>query len=335
MLITKIDVARLTGVSHMTVTRVMHDSPLVVAATRKKVLAACRRLNYRPNLIARSLRMHKSHVLGVIVPTLRHSYYARLISAIEADLKKLGYHILVTQVKDMDLSSDHFSFLAGQRVEGIFVFAGLRDRSVFDYLRSTNIPVVFLDNPGQKGTVFIGTDDYQGALNATNHLLDLGHKRIAHLAGKADVYTAQQRLAGYLAALKAHGIKSRKEDIIFTNYGLDGGYQAAEKLFQSGKKYTSVFCANDYIAVGLLSWAYNHGIKVPEQISVIGFTGDEIGAYSTPPLTTMVQHTDTIGAEAVKHILALIEDRSMSSRILVKPELLIRMSTAKVKSTKK
>lgn len=326
---TKIDVARSAGVSHMTVTRVLHDSPLVGAPTRKKVLAACRRLNYRPNLVARSLRMQKSHVWGMVVPTLKHSYFARLISAIETRAKTSGYHILVTQIMDAVLDINHLSFLVGQRVEGVFVSAGLCDKSVFDYLKSANIPVVFLDTPGPKGVAFVGTDDYQGALDATNHLINLGHKRIAHFAGKAGAYTAQRRMAGYLSALKRHGIKSGAKDIIFTNYGLDGGYQAAEKLFRMGINYTAVFCANDYIAVGLLSWADKHGIRVPEQLSVVGFTGDEIGQYSVPPLTTMFQSADKMGERAVDHMLALIEGRHLSSRILVRPELLIRNSTAK------
>jgi len=329
--ITKTDVARAIGVSHMTVTRVLHDSTLVREATRKRVLAACRRLNYRPNLIAASLRMRKSHVFGVVVPSLSHSYFARLISAVESKAGASGYHILVTQILKQELQHiDQISFLLGQRIEGVFIAMRRCGKPVYDCFKSGGIPIVFLDNPGPKGAVFIGTEDYQGGFKAAAHLIGLGHRRIAHITGPTDHYTARQRLQGYLAALKAHGIRSDKNDVIFTNFQSIDGYQAAERLFQAGAKHTAVFCANDYLAVGFMSWAYNHGIKVPEQMSVIGFTGDEIGQYSAPPLTTMVQHTGIMGIKAVEQMLALIEGRRVCSRILVPPELLVRGSTSKI-----
>lgn len=313
----------------MTVTRVLHGSPLVRDATRKKVLAVCRRLNYRPNLIARSLRMQKSHVLGVVVPTLMHDFFARLISAIERRANTFGYHILVTQLGGPELRIDKISFLFEQRVGGLFVATRHCGKSAHDYLKSGGIPVVFLDQMGPKNAVFIGTDDYRGAVEATSHLIALGHRRIAHLAGGADTYTGRQRAFGYQAALKAHGIAVNKEDIVYTDYSSEGGYKAAEQILRSKRKYTAVFCANDYIAIGLLSWANRHGIQVPAQLSVIGFTGDEVGQYSAPPLTTMVQPTELMGARAVESMIALIEKKHVPGRILLKPELLIRDSTAK------
>jgi len=329
MTITKIDVAKLAGVSHMTVTRVLHDSPVVQAATRKKVLAACRRLKYRPNLIARSLRTRKSYAFGILVPTLMHSYYARMISAIETQAGKRGYHVLVAQIGEAELQTNQIAALFGQRVEGLFISTRHCSKAVYNFLLSGGIPVIFLDIPGPKNTVFIGTDDYHGAFEAVNHLIGLGHERIVHLAGRPDVYTAQQRMLGYKAALKAHGIAYHHGDIVFTNYQADGGFRAAEQIVKSPGKYTAIFCANDYIAMGLLSCAYLHGIRVPQQLSVIGFTGDEAGQYSVPPLTTMVQQTERVGTQAVESMLALMENRPTAFQILLKPELLIRQSTVK------
>lgn len=327
---TKIDVARAAGVSHATVTRVMQGSPRVLEPTRRQVLAACRKLNYHPDLVARSLRTRKSHLFGFVVPTLIHSYYARLISAMQDRAGALGYQVLVNQTRGAELSVEHISAMVGQRVAGLFILTRKCSKPLYEYLKSRGVPVVFLDNPGPKGTVFIGTDDYHGAIAATSYLVSLGHRRIAHLAGVPASYAGRRRMLGYLAALKKHGIKSDKSDIMFTNFKLDGGYDAAEQVFQSDRKFTAVFCANDYIAVGLLAWAYNHGIGVPAKMSVVGFTGDEIGQFSAPPLTTVVQPTEVMGAKAVEQMMNIIEGRKVSPRILAPPELLVRSSTARL-----
>jgi LacI family transcriptional regulator len=328
--ITKIDIARAAGVSHMTVTRALVNSPLVRETTRRKVRAVCQKLGYRPNLIARSLRLNKSRVFGVVVPTLAHAYYARLISAIEIKAREFGYHLIISQIQGPRLREEHLTFLLGQRIEGLFVVARHSDRPACEQARLAEGSMGFLDNPGPKGAVFIGTDDYNGAITAVNHLISLGHRRIACLAGLADSYAGRKRIRGYQDALKAHGLKTRREDIIITNYSLDGGYQAGELVFNSATEYTAAFCVTDYIAVGLLSWAYNHGIKLPERLSVVGFTGDEIGEYSAPPLTTMLQRADVMGAKAVEQMLALIENRQVTPRILTPPELLTRSSTAEI-----
>lgn len=319
----------------MTVTRVLANFPHVSQKTRKKVLQACQTINYRPNIIASSLRSNKSLALGVIVPTFKHTFYARFLNQVEEECKKAGYHIIVVQGRKTDnlisLEWADLEFLLARQIEGLLIDLELP----FDILRKLKkekIPLVFIDvPPANYNFPFVGTADFEGGKEITSYLIKRGHRKIVFLAGLPGHYTSERRLEGYKSALSENNIGFSKKLVEYTDYSSEGSYLSTVKMLSKKIKFTAIVGANDYVAIGALSALNQRNIKVPDEISVVGFTGDEIGAYTIPPLTTMVQPIEKIGIKAVNIILANIQDRKRpSERILLSPTLLERQSVKKI-----
>ncbi|MFH0797087.1 MAG: LacI family DNA-binding transcriptional regulator [Candidatus Omnitrophota bacterium] len=330
--ITKTEVAKLAGVSHMTVSRVLNNFPYVTSATRKKVRSACRKLKYRPNLIAASLRSKKSRAIGVIVPNFRHPFYARFLDAVEDACHSAGYHIIVIQGKCHDHQSritwQDFEFLLARQIEGLLIDLPL-NKTIYSRLKKEKVPTIFVDLPPKDNRFsFIGTADFDGAREMTRHLIKLGHRKIAFLAGPEEAYTSQERLAGYKTALLNARINYNSELVLHTNYETDGGYEATKKLLSSRITFTAIFSANDPIAIGVLAALQKKSIQVPGKISVAGFTGDEIGAYTHPPLTTMVQPIEEIGRKAVEGLLVRIANPKKPVEKILLPATLLERSSA-------
>lgn len=332
--ITKKEVAKLAGVSHMTVSRVLNNFLYVSKNTRQKVFKACQRLNYRSNLIASSLRTKKSYAIGVIIPTFKHTYYARLLNQIEAECKKAGYHIIVIQSEKRNsnpqLEWSDLEFLLARQIDGFLIDLELH-REILKKLKNEKIPVVFIDIPAMDNSFpFVGTADFEGGMEITNYLIKAGHRKIVFLAGPSGYYTSERRLAGYKVALSENKIPFLQELICYTDYHTEGGYQATLKLLSGKRNFTAIIGANDYIAIGVLSALNQNGIKVPDEISVVGFTGDEIGSYTVPPLTTMAQPIEEVGAKAVEILLSKIKNPNRpTERILLPAKLLERGSMKK------
>ena len=331
--VTKKDVAKLAGVSHMTVSRVLNNFPYVSKKTSRKVLKTCRMLNYRPNIVAASLRSKKSYALGIIIPTFKHTYYARFLNQIEAECKQAGYHIIVIQGEKGNSKSQlewsDLEFLLARQIDGLLIDLEL-PREILRRLKKENVPIVFIDMPpADNNFSFVGTADFDGGRQLANHLIKLGHRKIVFIAGPCKHYTSEQRLAGYKSALSEHHIPFSEEFILYTNYSTEGGYDAASKLLSEKIRFTAVISANDYIAVGVLSALSQGGINVPDEISVVGFTGDEIGSYTVPPLTTMAQPIEEIAVKAVEMLLAKIKDPNRPTESILLPVRLLERGSVK------
>lgn len=334
------EVAKLAGVSHMTVSRVLNNFPHVSPAIRRKVLQICRRLNYRPNLAAVTLRGKKSCALGVVVPFLHHTYYAQLLNSIEEACRRVGYHVVVIQGRSSAnlnnfLTREDFEFLLARQIDGLLIDLNL-DNSLVLYLKREGLPLVFIDIPPAGNQFsFVGTADFEGGKEITEYLLRLGHRRIVFLAGPKDSCTSQNRLAGYRAALTEARIAFDEKLIHYTNYHLNGGYRAACKLLLGGpgKSFSAIACANDYIAIGAMAALSQKNVKVPQEVSVTGFGGTESSFYTTPPLTTMGQPVEKIGRKAVELIMAQIQHPGQHSETVLLPATLLkRSSTAPLKT---
>lgn len=328
--VTIADVAKLAGVSYMTVTRVMHGSSSVTDETRKKVLDACRTVGYKPNLIARSLRSSQSRVFGVVVPTLAHNYYGRIISSIEKMARNFGYHIIVVQIQNgYQLTLSDIEPMFGRRVDGLFMGCAPLEQDIYDSISANGIPVVSIITPGPNDSVpFMGIGDEIGAREAVAHLISLGHRRIAHISGVPGGYTASQRCLGYRESMEQHGIGYSEEDVFASNYMMEGGYLAAESILQSGRDYTAIFCANDYLAIGAISCLQNHGLSVPKDCSVVGFSDEPVGRFFVPALTTIHESVEEAAETAVESMLAIVAGESTKAVTLLKPQLIVRDSTA-------
>lgn len=321
------DVARLAGVSHQTVSRVLHDSPNVRGETRDRVLAAIRQLDYRPNSMARALATGRSKTLGVVSSDTTFYGPASTLFGIEQAAHDAGYAVSVASLRSLSRSMvlDAIQQLRDQGVDGVAVIAPLRAN--VDALRHLNpdFPVVAVE-AGHNASIPVATVDQRaGAAAATRHLLNLGHKTVYHLAGPTDWQEAEERIVGWKSALEAAG--APVPEVIRGDWTPRSGYELGESLLRL-RQLTAIFVANDQMALGLLRRLHEAGREVPKDLSIVGFDDIPESAYFTPPLTTVRQDFSELGRRCLHILLAKIEGEELSMRVVVPPELVVRDSTS-------
>lgn len=304
------DVGRLAGVSHQTVSRVLNGHPNVRPETRRRVLAAIADLGYRPNTAARALVTRKSAIIGVITTGSPQFGPSSTFLSVELAARDAGYFVSVASVRTQDRQSlaatlDH---LMSQAVEGIVVIApqDFAAEAVVD--AAGQVPVVVVaDAPGLSHVVQVSVDQFAGAQMAVQHLIDRGHRRIAHIGGPADWFDAAARVRAWRTCLEQAGLD--RGTLLQGDWSAASGYQAAISLLGSGLP-DAVFAANDSMALGVLRAFREHGVAVPGDVAVVGFDDVAGAAYFDPPLTTVRQEFESLGALAV---------RSMRDRIAAGP----------------
>jgi DNA-binding LacI/PurR family transcriptional regulator len=323
------DVAQLAGVSHQTVSRVLHDSPAVRPATRERVLAAMKELDYRPNSAARALVTGRTRTLGVISFDTTLYGPASTILGIERAAHDAGYFIIIVSLRSLTPESvrEALDRLRDRGVDGFVVIAP--QETAADALRDLppGVTVVAAEaGPGDAIPV-AEVDQLAGARLATQHLLDLGHATVFHIAGPDDFMEAQQRVQGWRATLQDAGIAPPPP--LVGDWSAASGYELGHRLLQQGG-VTAVFAANDPMALGLLRALRERGLDVPRDLSVVGFDDVPEAAFFSPPLTSVRQDFDEIGRRS----LGLLLERMASSNggppqgVVVAPELVVRQSTA-------
>jgi LacI family transcriptional regulator len=320
------DVARAAGVSVPTVSKVVNGRYGVAPATLKRVMTVVEELGYETSLVASSLRRQRTNVIGILVAEFE-SFSVELLkgasaAAAEAGYELLAYAGLVAGNSPIGWERRSLSRLAGTLIDGAIIVTPTV------LIPTTSIPVVAIDpHTGQGGPSTVDSDNLGGARIATQHLIGLGHRRIAHFRGRSDLASAQLRESGYRESLAEAGIPFDASLV------LDGGYQtaqtaaAARELLTRADRPTAVFAANDMSAIGVLQAARELGLRVPEDLSVIGFDDIPEAASSTPPLTTLAQPLHDIGAQALRMLVELLADREVPSRVHLPAELVVRGST--------
>lgn len=323
------DVARLAGVSHMTVSRVLNDSPNVSEQARARVVNAIDELRFRPSSTARALAHGRTRTLGVLDATGGLLYGpSRTISAIELAGRDLGYSVMIAAVDAADLASVHSALehLLDQDAAGVIVIGPSAHTHDAVAEAAPRVPVMTMHGT-HEGDGFIGQT--LGVQAAVDHLLQLGHTRIAHIAGPAEWSEAESRRRGFIASLQAAGLEPAA--IVPSDWSADAGYGAGQQLLRDADA-TAVVCANDQIALGLLHAAAEAGIPVPGRLSIVGFDDTPESRHFSPPLTTLRQDFTEIGRRAVASIVeALAGGRSAAEHVAepLVPELIVRASTAK------
>jgi len=322
------DVARLAGVSHQTVSRVLNGHPHVSPSTRASVLAAIRHLGYRPNTAARALVTGRTNVLGVISFDSVLYGPASMLYGIERAARP-GYFVAVASLPSLDRASltGAVERFLGQAVAGIIVIAP--ETGVVEALAglSVGVPLVAVDCGGGVPMSSVKIDNVAGAVLATRHLLDLGHRTVHHIAGPDSWNDARDRVDGWRQALRAAGAPE-PADLPRGDWSPQSGYEAGRQL-AARPDVTAVFCANDPMALGFLRAAAEAGRRVPQDISVVGFDDVPEAAYFSPPLTTVRQDFGALGERALRLLMSQITAGGEAPPAPpVVPELIVRSSSA-------
>lgn len=324
------DVAQLAGVSHQTVSRVLHDSPHVRGDTRERVLAAIRQLDYRPNTVAQALVTGRSKTLGVVSFDTTLYGPASTLLGIEQAAHDAGYGLSISSLRSLNRPAVIAAIrrLRDQGVDGVAVIAPLR--AGVDALRHLrpDFPVVAVETGPDASIPVAMVDQTAGAAAATRHLLDLGHKTVWHLAGPLDWKEAEDRVEGWRSTLKAAGAPIPA--LLRGDWTPRSGYDLGRTLLQIPEA-TAVFVANDQMALGLLRRLHEAGREVPRDLSIVGFDDIPEAAYFTPPLTTVRQDFPELGKRCLHVLLGRIEGETGTTRVVVAPELVVRGSTSSVR----
>jgi DNA-binding LacI/PurR family transcriptional regulator len=328
------DVADLAGVSHQTVSRVLHDSPHVRGETRERVLAAIRQLDYRPNIMARALVTGRSKRLGVISFDTTQYGPASTLLGIEHAAHDAGYAVSVSSLRSLNRGTVLAAIeqFRDQGVDGVAVIAPLR--AGVDALRHvrSDFAVVAVEAGPDASIPVASVDQLAGAAAATKHLLNLGHKTVWHLAGPPDWNDAEERIEGWRSALEAAGAPIPA--LLRGDWTPRAGYELGRTLLQI-PELTAVFVGNDQMALGLLRRLHEAGKDVPRDLSIVGFDDIPEAAYFTPPLTTVRQDFGELGRRCLHLLLARIEGEAPSAQVAVAPELVVRSSSTAPPKTKR
>lgn len=321
------DVARLAGVSHQTVSRVINDSTHVRPETRERVRQAMRELGYRPNAAARALVTGRSKIVGVIsFDTTLHGPASTLFG-IERAAHEAGCFTIVASLQALDSRAveEAIDRLARQGVDGLVLIAPHGEAAAGLLHAPPGVPVVAVE-AGPKGAPTVSIDQFSGAASATRHLLDLGHETVWHIAGPADWHEARQRLAGWRAALDAAGVAPPPPFV--GDWSARAGYDLGRRL-SGDPGVTAIFVANDQMALGVLRAMHEAGRQIPAEISVVGFDDVPEAPYFTPPLTTIRQDFNEMGSRGLRLLLRMIEmGGPVSPGPPIRPQLIVRASTA-------
>lgn len=323
------DLAKILGVSVSTVSRALKDHPDISVKTKKAVQELARELHYRPNEIALSLKNRKSKIIGIIVPKLVHHFFSSVIAGVENIAHDNGYQVMIYNSgenfeREVQLSNSIHSF----RLDGLIISMSKEttDFSHFDKLDQYGIPVVFFDRVPDLPVNKVIFDDFQGAYDAVNHLIERGCKKIVHLSASAHLDIGRLRIAGYKAALNKHGIPFDANLVVKCDT-FEEAVPVTEKLIQRHEGLDGIFAVNDLTGIGATKAVHQSGRKVPEDIKVIGFTNEISSAVCAPSLSTVDQRGTEMGEEACKLLMESIDKDQPPQTKVVKANLILRKST--------
>ncbi|WP_043637203.1 LacI family DNA-binding transcriptional regulator [Nonomuraea candida] len=328
------DVARLAGVSHQTVSRVLNEHPRVREETRARVLRAIDMLGYRRNLTARALVTRRSHRLGVVsFDTILYGP-ASTVYGIERAARAAGYFVSIMSLRTIDRAgvNEAIGHLAEQGVDGVVVVAPQRAAAQALADLPAGLPAVAVEGRHEGDVSVVSVDQAEGARQATAHLLGLGHRTVWHVGGPDDWLEAEGRREGWHAALSAAG--RAIPEALPGDWTPRSGYAAGKVLAGRVAEVTAVFVANDQMALGLLRAFSEAGVQVPEQVSVVGFDDIPEAAYFTPALTTVRQDFGEVGRLSIGLLLKQIESAGPCGheRLVVAPRLVARDSTGRART---
>lgn len=340
---TIIHIAEYLDTTPATVSRALNNHPSISEKMKSRVVEAAVRLDYKRNNIASSLRLGKTFIIGVIVPSAEINFFGSVLHGIESVATKSGYNILIYQSNE----STKFeirgikTFLSA-RVDGILVSIAkdTLDYSHFLEVKDAGVPIVFFDRANTEiGIHSVVIDDYKGAYIATQHLIDQGYKRIAHISGPQHIRIFNDRLKGYMGAFQANNRTVLYEHIYYGNVSIEAGKKAISHFLTMPDPPDAVFAVEDFTALGAIKELKEKKIKIPEEFGVIGFANELFGEHITPTLSSIDQQTVLMGKKAFKLLMQLIDKQSDKSivvhhEVVLDPIAIFRNSSTKMDQQK-
>ena len=330
------DIALKLGVTASTVSRALNDHPRISAVTKKLVLKTAKEFNYQPNNIAAALRMGKSRLIGIIVPTANRNFFSSVVRGIEEIADSLGYKVILCQSYEIyEKEVQTINALLNARVDGIIVSIG-KNTEKFDHFKSVidkGIPLVLFDRITDLLEVNqVVIDDYMAAYKSVEHLIQQGYGRIAHFTNPKKINIYKERFRGYLDALKENGIPFDPELIIESNMQLEDGQQSVKSMLAKGLDFDAIFSASDYAAMGAMQILKENNVEVPGDVGIVGFGNEPFTSFTSPALSTVDQMSIAMGhvtAELFFDLLKADPKKVIPQKVVLKPELIIRASSTR------
>lgn len=329
MKVSILDVAKKSGLSVVTVSRVLNGAGSVRASNRQKVLDAIKQLDYRPSAAARSLASGKTGIIGLIVKKLQDSFFDAVVNELNEVLALHGYFLAIST--GVEGSGNHY-LIQEDRVDGLILLSPTEEDPYLVELKRRGIPYVLIDNQQEDNDAYsVNTDNVKGGYAAASHLLELGHSSIAHLCGQELFRSTHERRDGFLQALQEKGLEPF--EIVRGTFAIGTGYDTGKRWLREGRLPTAVFAGDDNIALGLINVLMENGIRVPEEVAVVGYDDHYIASQLRPHLTTLRQPADKIGLAAADMLLRRIAGTmKRGASIRIDPELIVRESTVSKRS---
>lgn len=330
-----IDVAQKAGVSPATVSRVLNDSPLVTEKTKRKVLQVIEELEYRPHAAAKQLRSQRTMTIGVIVPDINVSYFSEIIKGIENMAYAKKYKVIICDSGNkLDKEREYLELLLNRTVDAMIMvtpfhsdedIAELADKGYLIGLVGRAIP--------HAGVPSCKTNNVKFSYEAVNHLIEQGHRSIAYIGGYADSLESYERLEGYMKALKESHVPFQPALIDNGDFEEPGGYEAMGRIIEKRVPFTAAYVANDEMALGVYAACKERGIRIPEDMAVMGVDNNRITKYINPPLSTIEQPKYTMGALIAEKVIDLMTDKEYADQkdFVIDSKVIIRESTSYVR----
>ncbi len=313
--VTIIDIAERANVSAMTVSRVLSGKGKVAVRTSEKIMHIMNELNYKPNLIARSLASRKTKTIGIMIPKgeqlFLDNYIAQVLSGISDVAQDEDYRITLVPIKDSDLDTDCYTNYARSNLfDGMILLKTKMNNPDLPYLAESGFPFVLINyRLDSKKINYVDCENIKGVELAIDYLYNKNHRKIAFIAGPMDETNAVDRLKGYKKSLQKYDIPFDERYVLYGEWKKEVAYEKAADLLKLKDRPTAIFCSDDYMALGVIEQIKHHGLSIPKDIAVIGFDNIEIGEFSRPSLTTIEQPMYEIGRTSVQLLLDLISQK--------------------------
>lgn len=320
----------MAGVSTTTVSHVINKTRFVAEATQKKVLAAVEELNYAPSAVARSLKCNTTRTIGMLVTKSTNPFFAEVVHGVEEYCYGEGYTLILCNTEgNLAKQRDYLRMLAEKRVDGLLVMCSDLDQKLLELLeRQKDTPMVIMDwGPESPHTDKIQDNAELGGYVATKYFIEHGHKKIGCLTGHSEKSTCRERLNGFNKAMKEAGLTINEDWILEGDFECESAVIAANKFIAMEERPTAIFCFNDIMAMALISTFEQAGLRVPDDISIIGYDNIDLAPYFSPPLTTIHQPKRRLGKTAIEILMARVKNKDHEHRVFeMAPELVVRKS---------